>query len=141
MRVRLTRHRDMESTVIIPIHRTLHGAAEGVNYSDVPDHLTFLPGQTEYSFRVRAVNDDIDDDDEYLTLTFGTLPELVYAGDTSSVRIDLVDDDDPVEVFFEHANYEVTNVSQDENTEYARLEVKGYSEQGPLWPEWCLKDW
>ena len=44
---------------------------------------------------MRAINDDIDDDDEYLTLTFGTLPNLVIAGDTSTVRIDLVDNDDP----------------------------------------------
>ena len=34
---------------------------------------------------------------------FGTLPELVDSGDQASVRINLVDDDDPpVQVFFEH---------------------------------------
>ena len=128
MRVQLSRPRNKESTVVIPITVNHHGgAAPGVDYDagDVPSSITFLPGQTEYSFRVRAVNDDIDDDDEYLTLSFGTLPELVDAGDQASVRIDLVDNDDPpVEVFFEHANYEVTSVSQDENTQYARLEVK-----------------
>ena len=129
VRVQLSRRRDMESTVVIPITVTHHGgAAPGVDYDagDVPSQLTFLPGQTEYSFRVRAINDDIDDDGEYLTLSFGTLPDdLVYAGDQTSTRVNLVDDDDPpVEVFFEKANYEVTSVSQDENTEYARLNVK-----------------
>ena len=128
VRVQLSRPRNKESRLVIPITVNHHGgAAPGVDYDagDVPSSITFLPGQTEYSFRVRAVNDDIDDDDEYLTLSFGTLPELVYAGDQSNLRIDLVDDDDPpVEVFFEQAKYEVTSVSQDENTEYARLEVK-----------------
>ena len=129
VRVRLSRRRDMESTVIIPITVTPHdGARPGVDYvaSDIPSQLTFLPGQTEQSFRVRAVNDDIDDDGEYLTFSFGTLPDdLVYAGDQTTVRVNLVDDDDPpVEVFFEQANYEVTNVIRDGTTEYARLNVK-----------------
>ena len=127
VRVRLTRHREMERTITIPINVTQHGTTTATDYAgtDIPSSITFLPGQTEYSFRVRAVNDDIDDDDEYLTLSFGTLPELVSAEDPASVRINLVDDDDPpVEVFFEQANYEVTSVSKDENTEYARLNVK-----------------
>ena len=73
---------------------------------------------------MRAVNDDIDDDDEYLTLSFGTLPELVYAGDQATVRINLVDDDDPpVQVFFEHANYEVTSTYRSGPRVYARLDV------------------
>ena len=125
VRVQLSRYRNMESQVIIPIYRSLHGATDGVDFAAVPDHLIFLPGQTEQSFRVRAINDDIDDDGEYLTFSFGTLPELVYAGDQASTRVDLVDDDDPpVDVFFEQANYEVTNIQQDGTTEYARLEVK-----------------
>ena len=126
VRVQLSRPRNKESTVTIPITVTRHGTATAADYAGagIPSSITFLPGQTEYSFRVRAVNDDIDDDGEYLTLSFGTLPELVDSGDQASVRIDLDDDDPPVEVFFEHANYEVTSVSQDENTEYARLNVK-----------------
>ena len=127
VRVQLSRPRNKESTVVIPITMTRHGTTTTADYAgaDIPSSITFLPGQTEYSFRVRAVNDDIDDDDEYLTLSFGTLPELVYAGDQATTRINLVDNDDPpVQVFFEQANYEVTSVSQDENTEYARLNVK-----------------
>ena len=125
VRVQLSRRRDMESQVIIPILRSLHGATDGVDFAGVPDHLIFLPGQTEQSFRVRAINDDVDDDGEYLTFSFGTLPDLVDAGDQASVRVDLVDDDDPpVEVFFEQANYQVTNVIRDGTTEYARLNVK-----------------
>ena len=75
---------------------------------------------------MRAINDDIDDDGEYLTFSFGTLPDdLVYAGDQASVRVDLVDNDDPpVQVSFEQANYEVTSTSRDGNTEYARFDVK-----------------
>ena len=127
VRVRLNRRRDMESTVIIPIYRTLHGGAtDGVDFAAVPDHLIFLPGQTEHSFPVRPINDDIDDDGEYVTFSFGTLPEdLVYVRGEDTVRVNLVDDDDPpVEVFFEQANYEVTNVIREGKAEYARLDVK-----------------
>ena len=88
VRVQLSRRRDMESTVTIPITVTRHGTTTAADYAGagIPSSITFLPGQTEYSFRVRAVNDDIDDDGEYLTLTFGTLPELVDAGDQASLR-------------------------------------------------------
>ena len=97
VRVQLSRPRNKESTVVIPITVTRHGTTSAADYAgaDIPSSITFLPGQTEYSFRVRAVNDDIDDDDEYLTLSFGTLPELVYAGDQATTRVNLVDDDDP----------------------------------------------
>ena len=129
VRVRLDRRRDMESTVIIPILRNLHGGAtDGVDFAAVPDHLIFLPGQTEHSFPVRPINDDVDDDGEYLTFSFGTLPDdLVYVRGQETVRVNLVDDDDPpVEVFFEQANYQVTNVRTiaGGTTEYARLNVK-----------------
>ena len=127
VRVRLDRRRDMESTVIIPIVRNLHGGAtDGVDFAAVPDYLTFLPGQTEHSFPVRPINDDIDDDGEYLTFSFGTLPDdLVYVRGQETTRVNLVDDDDPpVDVFFEQANYEVTNVIRDGKAEYARLNVK-----------------
>ncbi len=126
VRVQLSRRRDMESTVIIPIVRNLHGATDGVDFAGVPDHLIFLPGQTEHSFPVRPINDDIDDDGEYLTFGFGTLPDdLVYVRGEETTRVNLVDDDDPpVDVFFEQANYEVTNVIRDGDAEYARLDVK-----------------
>ena len=126
VRVQLSRPRNKESTVTIPITVTRHGTTTAADYAgaDIPSSSTFLPGQTEYSFRVRAVNDDIDDDDEYLTLSFGTLPELVYAGDTSSVRINLVDNDDPpVQVSFEQANYEVTSTYREGSSVYARVRV------------------
>ena len=126
VRVQLSRPRNKESTVTIPITVTRHGTTTAADYAgaDIPSSITFLPGQTEYSFRVRAVNDDIDDDDEYLTLSFGTLPELVYAGDTSSVRINLVDNDDPpVQVSFEQANYEVTSTYREGSSVYARVRV------------------
>ena len=74
VRVQLSRYRNKESTVVIPITVTRHGTTTAADYAGagIPSSITFLPGQTEYSFRVRAVNDDIDDDDEYLTLSFGT---------------------------------------------------------------------
>ena len=84
----------------------------------------------------------MDDDNESVELRFGDLPTGISIGTRSTcdygacshgaTTVNLVDDDDPpVDVFFEQANYEVsnhevTNVrnSRNEKYEYARLNVK-----------------
>ena len=133
VRVRLSRRRDVERTVTIPITVTAHGAAPGVDYvaTDIPSQLTFLPGQTEQSFRVRAINDGSDDDDEYLTISFGTLPERVLTGSTTTTRINLIDDDDPfVTLRFEVSSYSLT-VSEDSSREDRRIQVKAILSADP----------
>ena len=42
--------------------------------------MTFHRGETEKTFEMVATDDDIDDDDETIALTFGTLPDNVEAG-------------------------------------------------------------
>ena len=127
VRVWLGRHRDLEREVTIPITVTPHGGATpGVDYltTDIPSQLTFKPGQTEHTFRVVVINDDVDDDGEWLTVGFGTLPERVSTGGTTTTRIDLVDDDDPpVQVSFAQSNYAAAITSRENCCVYARLDV------------------
>ena len=126
MRVRLSRHRDIARTVTIPITVTPHGGATpGVDYvvTDILRQLTFKPGQTEQSFCVAAINDDIDD--EYLMIGFGIpLPERVLTGRTTTTRINLVDDDVPeVEVSFAQSSYEVTSTYRVGSFVSAKIDV------------------
>ena len=124
VRVRLSRHRDIARTVTIPITLTPHGGATpGVDYvvTDILSQLTFKPGQTEQSFRVAAINDD----DEYLTIGFGTpLPERVLTGSTTTTRINVVDDDVPaVEISFAQSSYQVTSITRNERIVSAKIDV------------------
>ncbi len=71
-----------------------------------------------------AINDDIDDD-EYLTIGFGTpLPERVLTGSTTTTRINLVDDDVPeVEVSFAQSSYQVTSITRNERIVSTKIDV------------------
>ena len=51
-----------------------NGGAVAGDHSPIPAGVTFAAGQTEASFTVRAVDDNLDDDFESLTLGFGDLP-------------------------------------------------------------------
>ena len=101
------------------------GATPGVDYvvTDISSQLTFKPGQTEQSFCVAAINDDIDD--EYLMIGFGMpLPERVLTGRTTTTRINLVDDDVPeVEVSFAQSSYEVTSTYRVGSFVSAKIDV------------------
>ena len=142
--VRLIGGQRLEQEVTIPIEATYKGGATQADtiYTEIPTTVTFKPGQTVTSFRIAARNDDVDDDNESVELRFGDLPTGISIGTRSTcdygacshgaTTVNLVDDDDPpVDVFFEQANYEVpnnevTNVrnSRNEKYEYARLNVK-----------------
>ena len=125
----LLRGGDLKREVTIPIDMELMGGASAADtdtrYSSIPSSITFKPGQTAQSFRVAAVDDSVDDDGEWLRLSFGALPDGVIVGDESTcdyggcdhdtARVNLVDDDHPaVEVSFESASYETTRVERDD---------------------------
>ena len=61
------------------------------DYSGVPATVDFQSGDTEKSFTFTAVQDSEDEEAETLTLGFGTMPESVSAGTTSSVLITIFD--------------------------------------------------
>ena len=127
VRVRLGRHRDMEREVEIPINVEWMGGATRADtstYTSIPSTITFKPGQTEQTFRVAARDDSVDDDGEWLKLSFGKLPERVLTGRTTTTRIDLIDDDDPpVQVSFAQSSYEAAITSRENCCVYARLDV------------------
>ena len=124
VRVVLARLRDMEREVEIPINVEWMGGATRADtstYTSIPSTITFKPGQTEQTFRVAARDDSVDDDGEWLKLSFGKLPERVLTGRTTTTRIDLIDDDDPpVQVSFAQSSYEAAITSRKKCCVYAQ---------------------
>ena len=96
-----------EKTVSLPLTVTGVGGATSADYSGVPSELVFAPGETEKTFTVELTDDEVDDDDESVTLSFGTLPSAVKTGgDHETATVAIRDDDDPeVDVEFGAATY------------------------------------
>ena len=99
---------DPERTVVIPLETTLQGATTA-NYAGVPSSVTFSPGEAMKEITVTATDDDIDDDDETIELSFGTLPPSVSERSPGTATVTIADNDDPaVKVSFGAATYTVT---------------------------------
>ena len=100
---------DPERTVVIPLTTMNQGGVEDGDYSGVPNEVTFNSGQTSMSFTFTATQDDVDDDDESVRLSFGAMPDArVTPGATDEATITITDDDDPfVEVQFAQNSYTV----------------------------------
>ena len=106
--VTVTLNADPERTVTIPLTKANQDGASTADYSGVPASVIFVSGDTEQSFTFTAASDDVDDDDESVTLSFGALPTGVSAGTTSETTVSITDDDAPaVEVSFGAATYTV----------------------------------
>ena len=81
-------------TVTLPLVATGENGATADDYSGVPEQLVFAPGETEKTFTVTLTQDDVDDDDEILVLSFGTLPDTVMeGGDHETATVSIGDDD------------------------------------------------
>ncbi|MYI25831.1 MAG: leucine-rich repeat protein, partial [Gammaproteobacteria bacterium] len=88
----------LSSPVTIPLVATPGGGAtppgeDGADYEGVPESLTFEAGSTRAIFSVTAINDDIDDDGEQVSLRFGDLPDEVLSGKTAGAIVALEDND------------------------------------------------
>ena len=95
-----------EREVTIPIAKTDQGGVSENDYSGVPESLTFGATDTEKSFTFTAAADDVDDDDESVQLTLGTLPAGVSEGTTNTATVTITDDDVPaVTVSYGAATY------------------------------------
>ena len=102
-----------EREVVIPL---MSAAANGAtaqgesdpDYAGIPPSVTFTADETEKTFTVTATEDSLDDDDEGVTLSFGSgLPNGVTLGSEATATVSLTDNDDPaVTVAFDAANYE-----------------------------------
>ena len=92
VRVRLSG--DPERTVEIPLTRTPGTDVTDGDYSGVPESVTFNSREIEKRFTVRATDDDVDEDDETVTLGFGTgLPDGVTPGSPGRAAVTLRDND------------------------------------------------
>ena len=96
-----------DKTVTLPLEATGQGGATSADFSGVPSELVFMPGETEKTFTVELTQDTQDDDDESITLSFGTLPDTVKSGGSNeTATVTIRDDDDPeVDVEFGAATY------------------------------------
>ena len=107
--VSVTLSADPERRVVIPLVKTDQGTTTTGDYSGVADEVTFNSGDTSMSFTFTAIQDDVDDDDESVRLTFGAMPDArVTPGTTNEATVSIADDDDPfVTVQFGQSAYRV----------------------------------
>ena len=93
-------------TVTLPIRAAGSGGATAADYSGIPANLVFAPGDTEKSFTVTLTDDDVDDDGESLTLSFGSESNIKSGGANETATVAIRDDDDPaVTVSFGASTY------------------------------------
>ena len=118
--VKVTLSDDPEMDLTIPISKTNEGGASASDYSGVPPSVTFGSGDTEKTFVFTAAHDTVDDDDESVKLSFGTLPTTpvtVTAGTTDEATVTITDDDVPsVTVSFGSAAYTVAESDDSDTT-------------------------
>ena len=97
------------SEVVIPISRANRAGASDDDYSGVPDSLTFAATDTEKTITFAANDDEVDDDDEKVMLSFGSLPGGTTAtgGEAAEAVVTITDDDKPtaLTVEFGQATY------------------------------------
>ena len=105
---------DHADTIIIPIRVAHHDGASSSDYTLLVDgveatSVTFNKGERSKQITLTAVDDEIDDDGESVTLGFGGLPSGgVAAGTDNEVTVSITDNDDPsVTVRFEQTTYTV----------------------------------
>ena len=99
---------DPERSVTILLVGTVGGGADASDYTVAPQSVTFSTGETAKQFTFTAIQDALDDDGERVTLTLGTLPDGVIAGNTVQTVVSIVDDDmREVSVSFEQATQTV----------------------------------
>ena len=95
VRVRLQTR--MSSRVEVPVVVSYHGGATSDDVYEVVGSVVFEPGERERTLRVRAVDDRVDDDGEWVGLGFGDLPAGLQAnGPNGSARVSIVDSVDDV---------------------------------------------
>ena len=94
---------DPQRSITIPLTATSGTGLTSGDYSGVPASLDFTSGETEKSFILTAVQDQDDENDETLTLGFGTLPVGLSDGDITEAVVTIVDS---VRVSFGASSYE-----------------------------------
>ena len=91
--VAVTLSADPERLVTIPLTATNGTGATSGDYSVVPSSVTFVSPETSQTLTFSATDDAVDEDNETVTLGFGTLPPRLTAGTTSQAAVTIMDDD------------------------------------------------
>ena len=81
-----------ERSVTIPLTATNGTGATSSDYS-IPSSVTFASTETSKTLTFSATDDAVDEDNETVTLGFGTLPPRLTAGTTSQAAVTIMDDD------------------------------------------------
>ena len=85
----------LSGQVVVPLNVTAGSGVSGDDYSGVPESVTIAPGATSATFSFSAVEDDLVEADEDITVAFGTLPEAVTAGSPATTTVTITNDDEP----------------------------------------------
>ena len=81
--------------VVVPLVVTTGSGVSSGDYSGVPQSVPIASSATSETFSFRAGPDVVVEDDEVVTVSFGTLPEGTTAGSPARTTVTIVDDDDP----------------------------------------------
>ena len=81
-----------ERSLTIPLTATNGTGATSSDYS-VPRSVTFARTETSKTLTFSATDDAVDEEDEMVTLGFGTLPQRLTAGTTSQAAVTITDND------------------------------------------------
>ena len=81
-----------ERSLTIPLTATNGTGATSSDYN-VPRSVTFARTETSKTLTFSATDDAVDEEDEMVTLGFGTLPPRLTAGTTSQAAVTITDDD------------------------------------------------
>ena len=100
---------DPERELVIQLVPMFDGGATDADYTGVPTSVTLSTDKRSETITFMTVQDSEDDDEDQVTMGFGTMPdERVSAGAVPSTQISITDDDDPqVTVKFGAATYTV----------------------------------
>ena len=85
------------------------GGASGDDYTLMPNELEFVANSSSVAFRLTAIDDSLNDNDEGLVIGLRSLPDNVTAGINSTKTVSIIDNDLPttVEANFDRATYMV----------------------------------
>ena len=84
---------DPERTVEIPLTHTPGAGVGAGDYTGMTASVTFGSGDTERMLTLTATDDAVDEEEETVTLGFGTLPERVTPGTQNTAILTLTDND------------------------------------------------
>ena len=120
---------DPERKLIINLTDVPGGGGTSADYSLSGRSVSFQAGQKEKTVTFTATQDTLDDDDEFVTMGFGSsLPDRVTLASTkATTKLNIVDDDDPhVKVQFENAAHTVAESDNDDtnDTEEHKATIK-----------------